>query len=538
MPDHNDLAVTIRPLGQSAALVSFASNIDPSINQAVYWIGKRIAHELTDLIEFLIPAYCSIAIGFDRRRTSYHSIEKCLNQELGRIPQVFEFDDQRKVEIPVCYCRECGPDLAYVAQAAGLSRDEVIERHVGPIYRAYMLGFLPGFAYLGRVDDLIACVRRDTPRATVPAGSVGLAGPQTGVYPCQSPGGWQLIGRTSRPLLRNDVDQPFLIGPGDAVCFRAVDHASMEQGLIDTGKPIPNLSVDRQCGQRRISNQLEFLRSGMHTTIQDFGRSEGRQSGVPAAGAMDRIAATNANRRLNKPDDDPVLEITLMGPDIRFESACQIVLTGARFDSQLDGQPADLSQVTEVSAGSVLHVGRATEGCRGYLAVTGRLEAGTWLGSASAIAVGDLDWNPEAKPGPGRLLTVYESATVTSKPMLPYPRPGTKLTISVLPGPELDWLPDSQQYDFTRTTFSLSSLANRMGYRLTESVGRTANRELISSPVVPGTVQLPPDGRPVVLMRDAPTTGGYPRIAVVTEHDINRLAQLKPGDRIRFRWAT
>jgi inhibitor of KinA len=131
--------------------------------------------------------------------------------------------DGVQVEIPVCYGGEFGPDLDYVASHAGMSTHEVIERHMRPLYRVHLIGFLPGFPYLGGLDPRLATPRRDTPRTAVPAGSVGIGGMQTGVYPLESPGGWHLIGRSPAVIFDSTRTPPTRLAPGDVVRFRAIE---------------------------------------------------------------------------------------------------------------------------------------------------------------------------------------------------------------------------------------------------------------------------------------------------------------------------
>jgi KipI family sensor histidine kinase inhibitor len=526
---------SLQPLGQSTLLITLRQRIDSTISDRVFQIEALINESVSDLVEFTIPAYCSLAVGFDSQQTDHQSLARRLTRlmnELGDTPMIFRSTDWL---IPVCYCDQCGPDLAEVANRSKLTIDELIRRHSQVEYRSYMLGFLPGFAYLGNVDASIAAPRKSTPRLRVPAGSVGLADQQTGIYPFESPGGWQVIGRTPDRMTASNQEQFFRVAPGDCVQFRPIDHAEFERLSASSVDATPNASSLLRLRPEEAPSVMEFLRSGFQTTIQDLGRTRFRRFGVPVAGAMDRIAAANANRLLGLPDHAAVLEYALVGPDIRFHSRCQIALTGARFQPFLNGSTTEMGQVMDIAAGDYLQVGTADQGCRGYLAINGKISASRWLQSSSASAVNEVEWTPGATIQAGDTLTFEPPTARPSRPMLPSFEITGAPTIRLLPGPEYDWLDDRQKATLTQSTLTVASEANRMGYRISESLGAIAKSSLISSPVVPGTVQLPSDGRPIVLMRDGQTTGGYPRIAVVLDYDLNRLAQVRPGNPVRFR---
>ena len=167
------------------------------------------------------PAYCSVLIKFDPMSTTHEQVERAVRERIaGQDAQ--PATDRACVEIPVCYGGEFGPDLAPLAESRRLSVDDLIRAHSEPSYTVYFLGFVPGFAYLGTVADTISAPRLSSPRRRVEAGSVGIAGRQTGIYPCAVPGGWQLIGRTPLTLFRVDRAPMSLLAPGDEVRFRPI----------------------------------------------------------------------------------------------------------------------------------------------------------------------------------------------------------------------------------------------------------------------------------------------------------------------------
>lgn len=221
----------IFPLGDNAVTIDFGNEISVALNdKAVSLAAFLDANPFPGFIE-AVPAYSSVAVFYDlaaHRRASlatstvFDSVKSQIDLALAEAIQVSHLDS-RTVDIDVDFGEAAAPDIGFVCDYSGLSRAEVIDLFTSPTYRIYMLGFLPGFAYLGDVDERIAAPRRDSPRLRVPKGSVGIAGRQTGVYPLESPGGWQIIGRTSLEMFRPDDPVPCLLKPGDCVRFVPMD---------------------------------------------------------------------------------------------------------------------------------------------------------------------------------------------------------------------------------------------------------------------------------------------------------------------------
>ena len=194
------LPFTVCPVGDTGLLVSFEQRIAQSVGAAAAALNARVAAAAIPGVVETVPAFASLLIFYDPLVTEYNAVADAV-QKLARAPgSVTAAEEGRLVEIPVCYGGTFGPDLPFVAEHAGLTEKEVMELHAGREYRIYMLGFLPGFPYLGGLDERLFTPRLDSPRTAIPAGSVGIGGEQTGVYPIASPGGWQLIGRTPLKL--------------------------------------------------------------------------------------------------------------------------------------------------------------------------------------------------------------------------------------------------------------------------------------------------------------------------------------------------
>lgn len=213
------------PLGEGALLLEWGQDITPDSNQRVMEAAAAIMASPFPGLQECVPAYASLAVFFDPLVVRSENPGQMPSDTVGKLMMEMlsaiewgpeKFDESVLHTIPVIYD---GPDLDEVATVHGLSREQVIDIHMAAVYNVYMMGFLPGFAYLGILDPQIATPRRASPRKKVPAGSVGIAGNQTGIYPLESPGGWQLIGRTEVGLFLPESDPPCLLRPGDRVQF-------------------------------------------------------------------------------------------------------------------------------------------------------------------------------------------------------------------------------------------------------------------------------------------------------------------------------
>ena len=219
-------------VGDSTIVLEFPQRVDPVVNARVLAVAETIRRTKLKGVRDIVESYCAVTIEVDPLQTDVLCVVEELKAAAADPTAVAE--GGRELTLPVCYGGDCGPDLGAVAEFAACSEAEVVETHVTGVYRVYMLGFMPGFAYLGSVDSRIAMPRKATPRLRVPSGSVGIAGRQTGIYPLVSPGGWRLIGRSpTKPfdLARQD---PFLLRVGDTVRFEAISDSRFRQLALDT----------------------------------------------------------------------------------------------------------------------------------------------------------------------------------------------------------------------------------------------------------------------------------------------------------------
>jgi len=219
--------VRIAAAGDSALVVEFEERIDAAINARAIALAESIQGAAITGVRDVVPTYRSVAVYFDPLRVDYDallaSVERAATNGSDALAPA-----AAAIRVPVCYGGELGPDLASVAAYAGGTEQDVVRLHSEATYRVFMLGFVAGFAYLGIVDPRIAMPRHSTPRVRVPLGSVGIAGVQTGVYPAETPGGWQLIGRTPVKPFDPDRPEPFLMKAGDSVQFYPIERAEYD----------------------------------------------------------------------------------------------------------------------------------------------------------------------------------------------------------------------------------------------------------------------------------------------------------------------
>ena len=286
-----------------------------------------------------------------------------------------------------------------------------------------------------------------------------------------------------------------------------------------------------------MANFIEILSAGLFSSIQDTGRRGYLFYGVPMGGAMDMYSHKLANLYLQNPQDAASLEITLMGPVLKFSSAAEIVLTGADLSPTLSELPIKHSVVTPVKAGEVLSFGRRNSGCRTYIGIKGGFQTENILGSRSWFEGVTTHYRldkgmeiPYTALGAG----LADSAVADdSNARINEEKFDSQNPIEVFPGPEFSYLSKEQQQSLLSNSFTISRDNSRMGIQLIEPLANSLS-PIITGPVLPGTVQLTPSGRLIVLMRDCQTTGGYPRVLQLSRHGVNQMAQRITGEIITW----
>ena len=420
-----------------------------------------------------------------------------------------------------------GPDLLDVAAETGLTPGEVVARHVAAPYRVAFRGFSPGFPYLSGGDPALRVPRHSSPRRSVATGSVGLAAEWTGIYPRSTPGGWRIIGVTGATLFDPSAATPALLAPGDRVRFRA----GPRRAIADAPSRATRPAVAK-------TDHLRVIDPGPFTTVQDQGRPGWAHLGVSRAGAADRRSAAYANSLVGNEPGAAVLEATLGGPLLRLGSDRVLAVTGARAELTVDGLPARQDAALALRAGCEIRLGRFRVGTRAYIAVQGGLDVEPVLGSRSTDTLSGLG---PAVVGEGDVLPL--GAATSPPPRAHRPPPGGALSpagsvvVHFHPGPAYGIGAEIAE-ELATADFLVGSSSDRTGVRLEGTrplVSATGTGELPSHGVVAGAVQVPPSGFPIVLMRNHPTTGGYPVAAIVDQAGVDLLAQCRPGTLVRFR---
>ncbi|MGC0368466.1 KipI family sensor histidine kinase inhibitor [Microbacterium sp. SLBN-111] len=523
--------VTLRPMGERALL----AEVDDLAG--VLRLHTSLAAHPPAGIDDLVPAARTVLVGFDPARIALAAVRAWVLSAATSAPDAGT--PAALVEIPVRYD---GADLDETAALLGIRPAELVARHAAAPWRVAFTGFAPGFAYL--VSDAWPhdVPRLPQPRTRVPAGSVGLAGEFTGAYPRETPGGWRLIGTTDAPLFAPDSPDPVLLTPGARVRFVPSRSHVSAPGAPTAGGDSASGGPDAAAASsvRGISSvalgtpALRVLAPGAFATVQDLGRPGRAALGVARSGALDRAALRSANRLVGNDPSAAGVEIVLGGFRAVAERDTWVAVTGALADLHIDGRAVDAFTPLLLPAGAELSIGIARAGARFVLAVRGGVAAPEALESRSTDVLAAL--GPPALRA-GDVLRVGEARhPIPAVDFFPWAVPGSTVEVDLAPGPRADWFTPTARQTLRDATWTVSSDADRVGIRLDgPELERVRHGELPSEGMRPGALQVPPHGRPVVLLADGPVTGGYPVVAVVTDATLDRLAQVRPGDQVRFR---
>lgn len=519
----------IYPLSETAIVVEWGHRIDDALHRQVVQLNHALLKFPFEGLVETVPAYASLTVFYQPEQLTNHGaspflqVKRHLENLLNQSAEV-TFETPRLVKIPVCYDESLGYDLNEMAETKDISQENLIQLHQQKTYRVYMMGFLPGFAYLGPVDNTIACARKASPRAKVEAGSVGIAGNQTGIYPLDSPGGWQIIGRTPLRMFEPEKSNPFLLKTGDQVQFYTIDLKTFQQWPHDAAPATPP-------DPAAALPDVLVLKSGPYATLQDLGRPGFRASGVPLSGAIDQAAHCAANALVGNETNAASIECTMGGLQLLFQKPAVVALSGAG-KGFVNKKEIPFYQPLEIAPQDVLEIRFQPPGLRTYVAVQGGFQGEKILGSQSACPLIGIGALLQKDSG----LMIGRGDTIPNH-QVSFPPPATSPTnaVRVMPGPEFDWMSPGSQVQFFEQPFSLSRRCDRMGSHLiAEPLALQQTREMCSTAVAPGTIQLTPGGQLILLMNDCQTTGGYPRVGQVAAVDLPRVAQLIPGETIHF----
>lgn len=451
----------------------------------------------------------------------------------------------RRVEIPVRYA---GEDLEAVAGLLGLTRAELIERHTGSDYLAAFAGFAPGFVYLAGGDPCFQGVPRHAmPRVRVPGGSVAVAGDFSAVYPSDSPGGWQLLGETPWRMWDMERAEPALVQPGFRVRFRDLDAPGAKYSLPAAMTKSSLSTATADVSPLDTSIICEVLDAGLQTLIQDEGRPGLTRLGVSRSGALDRQSMRRANQLVGNLPGSPVLEHALGGLRLLCRGQAVMAVTGATAPvvvTSASGMrlPAAGGHAIVLNEGDELRIGRVRAGVRCYVAVRGGWAVQSVLGSCSTDVLAGMGPAP-LKRGDrvsiGCPVAASDAADRIEPEFGETDVAGAEDTavFDVVLGPRDDWFDADALRRLLTQDWVVTAQSNRVGMRLAgdQPLARVRQGELPSEGTVAGALQVPPSGQPVLFLADHPLTGGYPVIAVVLSEQLDRLAQVPVGTRLRFR---
>ncbi len=497
------MQAVFRDVRDGVMLVEYPGSSDEEANRAAVALGRRLREAGEDGLLDAVPGARSLLVVFDPDRLTAEVLTRSIERPGGATAAD---STTRVLRVPVVYD---GEDLAELASARGIPGAELARRHAAGRYRVAFVGFAPGFGYLSGLPAELATPRLTTPRPRVPAGSVAIGGPWTGIYPAALPGGWRLIGRTSVRLFDARADPPSLLVPGDRVEFESVG-----PGQLPAPEPPPSREPDGILFARVAA-------PGLATTIQGGPKYGLGSSGVPPGGATDTASLDFANALVGNRPGAPALEITLAGPELEILGDALFAVAGGEGPVECRGRAVPRRETFRAAAGDRVRIGRLTRGARAYLAVRGGVagDPGRRLSSGDALATRT---GPDRPPGPAPRLREPDLA-------------GETVWLRVLAGPEAARLPSAEFERFLASPWSVTPESDRRGLRLSgKPLDHTSAPEIEPSGTVPGTVQVPGGGSPIVLGPDGPVTGGYPRIATVISADLPRLGQVRPGDVLRF----
>ena len=555
----------------NAQVTSFVKKMKKCIVQDISNAGTSCT--VSSAIIEIVPTYCAVTVYFDPEKADAPEVITFIKKILSKNDGDDEEDvtGGKLVEIPVCYDdEEFAPDLEDVAKHTGLTKEEVIKIHHSKDYLIYMLGFLPGFPYLGGMDERLETPRLETPRTKIPAGSVAIGGKQAGLYPSDSPGGWRIIGRTPLKVFDQNRSPSCLYEAGDRIRFVPITRAKYDEiaaggefgrksGASSCGEVVSRGGASSDGGKYICTSGIKIIEGGMLTTVQDKGRFGFLHTGIGQSGVMDMESFLLGNAILENTENAACLEATVLGPSIKFTLACQFVITGAECSATLDDEPVMMNQKYLAKEGSVLKCGFITKGLRSYICFEGGILVPKLFESRSTnlksktggffgrkLQAGDelaIGYEPginakktrrdEVKTGAplaGRNPLSAEDATPDS-----IPSQDSILTLTCTTGSQYSYFPEWAVKKFQSEVFTVLPESDRMGIRFSGQGLECGKTDIISDAIPFGAVQITSAGLPVVMAADRQTTGGYAKIACVTSHSMCRLAQAVPGTKVMFK---
>jgi KipI family sensor histidine kinase inhibitor len=504
-----------RDVVDGAGLVDFPGESEDASNDRAVALARAVTTRSPAGFVAAVPGATTLLLLFDPLRLSAGALRNVLS-ESGESSA--EHPLRRRLQIPVEYG---GPDLADLARERSLSDEEFSRLHAQGTYRVAFLGFAPGFAYLTGLAPKLHAPRLATPRTRVPAGSLAIGGPYTGIYPDETPGGWWLIGRSPVTLFDPAKDPPSLFQPGDEVSFERIDGSEFARRSGESAGASTPIASDR--------GMFQLLSPGFFTSVQGGADYRRARFGVPPGGAIDPVALAAGNARIENGPNAAALEIAVMGPALKCLEDVEVCLSGAEISAELNGRSVAIDDSFELRAGDELRLGRVSSGMRSYLCVRGGVAVSSKEMVTRRLKAGDLLF-PAAKSG----------AALSAEPReFPHRnqslRSGAAAVIRVVLASEPSLFREESVRSFLSSPYRVSPASDRRGIRLEGSaLVHAIGPDIAPEATAPGAIQVPKDGMPILLGPDRPVTGGYAKVATVIGADLWALGQAVPGSQLRF----
>lgn len=538
-------------IGDHSILIDFSKSSNAL--KDIHELSKLLLASKSAWASEVVPGLDSLVIQLQytnqdpnlTRQQAFADLEK-ISQQLAKQKKHSTYPAKIH-RIQVCYHPDVALDLLAIAKACKLSVEETIHLHKSNLYTADILGFMPGFTYFSGLDPQLRLHRLSSPRPAVPKGSVAIAELQTAIYPRTTPGGWNLIGRSPNQMFDIQNQPPGLFMAGDQMQIEEISLDNFHKQDQKNHQPEIIRAVDKSNSKASI----EVLQSGTFSTIQDEPRSGLSHWAVGPGGACDLSSLHLANALVGNSVEMAAIEMTSSGPSLLFNQTTCVAWVGAHCNGVVDGQRIPGNRPVWIEKGSTLKFSPLNPGFRALLAIGGGLHLPKILGREGSHISADIGPKRLEK---GQVLSLINPQAPLQSPFLksllqedalpcfakwhirsPFTPIETITPIYCLIGPHLSFLSVKERESFWSTVWTVSNQSNRMGLRLQGDFKVKKDLPNIPSQAITfGTVQFPPSHEPIVMLAEHQTTGGYPRLAEVIHADLIKLAQVKPGTKVRL----
>ena len=486
-------------------------------------VARSIFDAKLDFVDEVIATEVEVCVAVNRP----------FDSEIQSAIEALDFADNNDSKVAVhelgIFFSDEFDDWPAINKHTGLSQDQYIHRLLDCEFRIAMIGFLPGFVYLGGLPDELQVPRKSSPATRTHPSTFAIGGKYGGIYALPSAAGWNCVGRIAERLFDPNQLPPLSVSQGDVVKLKRLDAA----GFDAASTKLEN--AQRRTTQEQTSS-LTFKRTGMLAMVQDRGRTGLAYFAIPRSGAMDLSSADLANTILGNSPQSPVIECHFAAPTICFNSAATICLTGANMRWRINGDKVARDRTIEVQPGSELTGAAAKKGCRAYIGISGEIQTTTNFGSSACYMPGNLGGNEGRPFSAGDQLFWSQPGEPTFSLKINIKSAPSDDPLVLVRGPEFDLLDEGSQQALFADSFQITTSSDRMGARLAGPKLSSATKQLGDSvPLLPGMIQLTPEGQCIVVLQDGQTTGGYPRIGYLGNKAVQRLNQTKIGHPFCFR---